>query len=478
MATITVRCPHCEKLLKVDKAHQGKTGQCPKCKGKVPIHAAHELAATGPGNEVSTSRNAASGAAAAPATQPVQPAVSQKSELTVPEVGHPSGSSPMPASPAAASTWQLGDVILDLYELKQVFTGGGMGLVYHVHHRGWNMDLAVKRPRVEYFATEAHRENFVREAETWVNLGLHPHTVSCYYVRTIEGVPCVFAEFLEGGSLSDWVGTRKLYDEGPAKALERILDIAIQFAWGLHYAHEQGLVHQDVKPANVLMTLDGTAKVTDFGLAKARAASGEPIVPATQQNILASYGGGMTAAFCSPEQAEIAALRKAGTPVDDLPKLTRRTDIWSWAVSVFAMLCGDLLPCQGYGQTAGEVFESYLEEGPSEDFLPKVPAALAELLKRCFQRSPDDRPKDMLELADRLRAVYRQLLGADYQRPQPKEADLLADTLNNRATSFLDLGRTTEAMALFERALGSDPQHLDANYNLGLLRLAGGRHHR
>ena len=262
MASITVHCPQCRSRLKVDEVYRGKTARCPNCKGKVPIVETHEQAATGL---------------------------------------------------AAGSTWQVGDVILDLYELKQVFTGGGMGLVYHVHHRGWNMDLAVKRPRVQYFTTEAHRENFVREAETWVNLGLHPHTVSCYYVRTIDGVPCVFAEFIEGGSLADWIGTRRLYDGGPDKALERILDIAIQFAWGLHYAHEQGLVHQDVKPANVLMTPDGTAKVTDFGLAKSRAASGEPVAASAQQSILASFGG-MTAAYCSPEQAEIEALSKGGDP--------------------------------------------------------------------------------------------------------------------------------------------------------------------
>ncbi len=206
--------------------------------------------------------------------------------------------------------WSVGDVILDLYEVKEVFTGGGMGLVYRVHHRDWAIDLAVKSPRPEFFQIQQHVENFEREAETWVNLGLHPHTVSCFYVRRMGGIPRIFTEFIDGGSLADHIRSRRLYEGGPDKALERILDTAIQFAWGLHYAHEQGLIHQDVKPANVLITADGTVKVTDFGLAKARVVAGETTMATAGQSILVSSGG-MTPAYCSPEQ------------VSELPQMKR-----------------------------------------------------------------------------------------------------------------------------------------------------------
>ena len=81
-------------------------------------------------------------------------------------------------------------------------------------------------------------------------------------------VPHVFAEYVPGGSLEDWIKDRQLYAGGKEKALERILDIASKFAWGLEYAHEQAFVHQDVRPENVLLTTDGLVKVTDFGLAK------------------------------------------------------------------------------------------------------------------------------------------------------------------------------------------------------------------
>ena len=71
-------------------------------------------------------------------------------------------------------------------------------------------------------------------------------------------------------SLAAWIRTAALYDGGSRQALARILDIAIQLAWGLRHAHAQRVVHQDVKPGNVLLTADGTAKITDFGLARAR----------------------------------------------------------------------------------------------------------------------------------------------------------------------------------------------------------------
>ena len=115
--------------------------------------------------------------------------------------------------------WNSGDVILDLYEVKEIHTSGGMGLVYKVHHKGWNVDLAVKSPRSDFFQTEQQKQNFIRECETWINLGLHPHIVSCHYVRNLGGIPRVFAEYAEGGNLKEWIETRKLYEGGKEEAI-------------------------------------------------------------------------------------------------------------------------------------------------------------------------------------------------------------------------------------------------------------------
>jgi WD40 repeat protein/serine/threonine protein kinase len=357
--------------------------------------------------------------------------------------------------------WEEGQTILNLYEVKKVHTGGGMGLVYKVHHKNWNTDLAAKSPRANYFKTEVQKENFIRECETWINLGLHPNVVSCYYVRNLGGIPRVFAEYVEGGSLKDWIDNKMLYEGGKDKALERILDIAIQFACGLHYAHEheEKLVHQDVKPANVMMTSEGTAKVTDFGLAKARALAGEPGAGGPQRSILVSSGG-MTPAYCSPEQAE-------GKP------LTRRTDIWSWAVSLLEMFNGEVT--WRAGQIAFEVLKSYLETGAEDESIPEMPKTLVELLKQCFQQETGDRPKDMQEIAGKLKEIYEQAVGQEYPRQEPKPAELLADGLNNRAVSMLDLGKKEEAERLYDEALKVDPHHPEATYNRGLLLWRSGR---
>ncbi|GHO78149.1 hypothetical protein KSD_59200 [Ktedonobacter sp. SOSP1-85] len=347
--------------------------------------------------------------------------------------------------------WRTGDVILEQYEVKDKLGEGGMGSVYRVHHRGWDLDLAVKRPQPAIFARVGGKENFIREAETWVNLALHPHIVSCYYVRTMDELPVIFAEYVPGGNLADWIRSRRLYEEGPQQALERMLDIAIQFAWGLHAAHEQGLVHQDIKPANVMMTPEGMPKVTDFGLARARAMAGDP--DRGQQSILVSWQG-MTPAYCSPEQAAQQAL-------------SHKTDIWSWAASILHMFAGGVTWLAG--PAAGEALAEYLRRDPVEPHLPAVPAKLVVLLRHCFQLRPGDRPATMQEVVEALQEIYAHQIGQTYAREMPQPATMLADTLNNRALSLYDLNKVQEAIQVWEQALHVNPHHLETTYNRGVV---------
>ena len=91
---------------------------------------------------------------------------------------------------------QNGDRILETYEVTSDAIYGGMGSVWRVHHQSWNTNLAMKRPQPRFFAEsgDARKKQFIDECEHWINLGLHPNIVSCYYVREIGGVPTIFSE--------------------------------------------------------------------------------------------------------------------------------------------------------------------------------------------------------------------------------------------------------------------------------------------
>jgi WD40 repeat protein/serine/threonine protein kinase len=357
------------------------------------------------------------------------------------------------------ATWRPGDVVLDLYEVRDVVATGGMGLVYRVRHRGWDTELAMKVPRPELVGSEGALRGFEDEAETWVGLGLHPHIVNCAYVRRLGPLPGVFAEWVGGGSLADAIQEGRLAGPDPRGTTGRIVDVAIQFAWGLDHAHRNGLVHQDVKPANVMLTPDGTVKVTDFGLAKARVRAGEDGVPRPDADPLVSFAG-LTPAYCSPEQARAAA----GDPTP----LTRATDVWSWALSVLAMFTGG--PPVRAGAAGGRAFEEFAVRAAGV-----LPPGLADVLRACFRPDPAARPDRMDELAEALATVYAQVTGTPYPRERPAPATLLADGLSNQALSMLDLGHPEEAEALWDRAVRADPHHPHAVFNRGLHLWRSGR---
>jgi len=371
---------------------------------------------------------------------------------------------------AVAFEWKPGDVILDLYEVRSVTEGfgedaqeknyhqGGFGRVYKVWHRTWRREMAVKTPRAETFTRQEQKDTFIRECETWINLGLHPHIAACHYVRELGGVPRVFSEYAAAGTLEEWIRSERLYAGDEQAALARMLDMCIQFAWGLHYAHERGVIHQDVKPLNALMWDDGTLKVTDYGLAGARQKAGLTDLAgagAGGMHTIVVPAGGMTPSHCSPEQA-------AGQMLD------RRTDVWSWAVSVLEMFQGEVT--WQSGKLAAQALEAFLEHNGEDEGIPAMLEAVAELLRRCFQQNPDDRPRTLRECATALIEIYEAESGKPYPRAEPKAVGDTPDALNNRALSLLDLGKPDEAEGLFDRALEQDKHHTAATYNRGLMR--------
>lgn len=333
--------------------------------------------------------------------------------------------------------WSVGQVIDGLYKVLDIHDSGSMGLVYRVRHLEWDTDLAVKTPRPELARDVAGLQRFVAEAEAWVDLEIHPNVCACEYVRDLGGVPRVFAEYVAGASLLDKVRDRSLY-EGD-RALGRILDLAIQLAWGLEHAHAKGLVHRDMKSANVLVDADEQAKLTDFGLARS--------------------AGSFTHASASPEQ------------LCDL-STDHRTDVFSYAVTVLEMFNGGVTWL--FGPSGREILAALRESGQPEPWLPALPPELAVLLEQCLREEPSERPDSITEIADELTALHHAVTGTPYHRIKPKTADMRGDEHNNRALSLLDLDRPDDAEREFASALRAAPEHPAATYNAGLTRWRSG----
>ncbi|HPA18605.1 MAG TPA: protein kinase [Verrucomicrobiae bacterium] len=306
---------------------------------------------------------------------------------------------------AAGSDWADGQAILGDFVVERLLGQGGMGRVYLVRNQSGGSRFAVKRA---IGLSGPERQNFLSELQVWIDLPEHPNMVPCRFFRTLGTEVVIFADYVEGGSLEHWIESRKLYGGDAAKALERMLDMAIQFAWGLHCVHELGVVHQDVKPGNVLVSENGGSpgsgfrvQVTDYGLARARAAAGERHVPKPGQDVLVSSGG-CTPAYCSPEQARG-------------DRLTRHTDIWSWGVSVLEMFTGEVTWLTG--QVADSVLQQHFadENGPAG--IPRMPDGVSRVLARCFREKAAERWATLADAVEELKIVYRNTVGREYGRP-------------------------------------------------------------
>lgn len=366
---------------------------------------------------------------------------------------------PLMSQPTASqlALWQPDAVIANLYKIKTLIGQGGMGTVHQVYHQQWQMDIAVKTPSEKTLYIAGGRERFQeREAREWVKLGLHPNITSCFYVRILDDdIPRIFIEYVDGGSLADWLKQNKI------SRLETVLDTAIQICWGLAHAHQHGLVHRDVKPANILMTANGIPKVTDFGLVK-------PIEE--QQNEVIK----------EESKAETGSTLLAGTPGYAAPEqwqadgtITPALDVYAIGVMLYQMVAPlASLPDHdnAYPRTWGKLFaEALTHDKPANCPLPdEIWVELASVLKCCLAHHPQERYFDAAQLAETLQALYYTSTGQKYPRTRPNEKQVLADSLNNQAVSLLDLGDQTEAMLLWAQALEAQIDHPEATYNYGL----------
>ena len=252
---------------------------------------------------------------------------------------------------------------------------GAMARVWKVYHKTCGKELAMKVPRSEILKSKEGAKLFRKECELWESLGMHPHIVNCWYMREIEDTPVVFSEWCSGGSLTDYIS------DGERKTSNDILCVAAQIIFGLKYLHSQNVIHKDIKPANILFTGDGIAKITDFGSA-------------------VSSDEAPTLKYCSPEQYEYYS-----NPLLCQYPITEKTDIYSWAVTVLEFATGKAE--WETGPLAAKYFfehETLLKE--------TIPETLYDFMAEAFDSNPENRPSANT-VAETFSITYKKLFRDD-----------------------------------------------------------------
>lgn len=367
-----------------------------------------------------------------------------------PDTGHASENEADRVKVPVLPEWRPGDILLDRYRVDKVF-GGAMGKVYIAEHLGWKIPVAIKSPRAEVLADHEGAKRVLSEADNWVRMGMHPNVATCFYVLKISDIPYLFIEYVDGGDLSTWIKT------GRCRDLRTALSLAVQFCHGMEFTHSKGIIHRDIKPQNILLTQNALLKITDFGIIQTTKS-----LPSPSKGSLSGKGKREdtigfrgTPAYASPEQLK------------DSHAIDRRTDIFSFGVCLWLMLCGK----KPYANNA-------IEEDPQPVSLTtntKFPDILVKLLKKTVAFNPDQRYQDFAELRHDLNQAYIELFKIPCPYMQINFIDLQAENFNNRAVSCLELGRIKEGSILLNKALDSNDTLPEALYNFTLLRWKSGK---
>jgi serine/threonine protein kinase/Tfp pilus assembly protein PilF len=266
-----------------------------------------------------------------------------------------------------------GKLFAGRYRIIEELGRGGMGRVYKAHDTKLKRIVALKLLPPELTPLSDTKERFMREAQAAAALD-HPHICTVYEFDEAEGRAFISMGYVEGRTL------RKKIESGPLD-LDEALRLAVQVAEGLREAHGKGVVHRDIKSANIMVTEPGQAKIMDFGLARVQ---GGALV--TKEGMTLG-----TIAYMSPEQAR-------GEEVD------QRSDIWSFGVVLYEMLSGQLPFKGGHDQA---VVYSILQARaqPVTDLRPGIPMSLGRVVGKALEKSLDERYQSIEEMLADLKSI-------------------------------------------------------------------------
>ncbi len=273
-----------------------------------------------------------------------------------------------------------GKILADKYKIDEVAGKGGMGIVYKAEDTKLKRNVALKFLPPELMQDEEAKERFVLEAQSAAALS-HPNICTIHEINEENGRSFIAMEYVKGHSL------REKIDKGLLEEQEA-LDIAIQLTEGLDEAHKKGIIHRDIKSANVMVTEKGQAKIMDFGLAKVKG-----------RTLLTREGTTLgTVAYMSPEQAR-------GEEVDHL------TDIWSLGVVLYEMLSGEL-PFKGDREASILYSVVHEEPRPIKEIKRDIPLELQQVINRALKKETGSRYASAAEMLNELKK-YQDYLRAE-----------------------------------------------------------------
>jgi tetratricopeptide (TPR) repeat protein len=298
-------------------------------------------------------------------------------------VGPPGASAPPGGGPLVGTT-------VGHYLVRDLIGRGGMGEVYKAYDPRLARHVAIKVLTGGLGVVPSYLTRFEREALVVSGL-THKNICTVFDTGTHEGKPFIVMEFLEGDTLD------AILRHGPLP-LGQLLDVAIQIADALDAAHRQGIVHRDIKSANVILTPRGDAKVLDFGIAKMAPTTEAPI-PMWRGDLTQPGTVVGTLAYTAPEQA-------AAGEVD------ARADLYSFGVILFEMATG-LLPCRGAPEEVLRLLVSDVPAPRAVSVNPAVPPELDRIIGRALQKARRDRYQSAAEILADLRALRRDLTSGE-----------------------------------------------------------------
>ena len=270
---------------------------------------------------------------------------------------------------------------LGRYQIMELLGRGGMAEVYKAYHTTLDRHVAIKILHPALLSDPQHRERFAREAQAVARLD-HPNIVRVFDFDTIDDLSFMVIQYVEGPNLRTVLQAHG--EAGAPLAYETVEEIITRIASALAYAHGRGMLHRDVKPANILFTAEERPMLTDFGIAKV-----------LNSISLTSTGGILgTAAYMSPEQSQ-------GPSVD------RRSDLYSLGVVLYEMLTGRV-PFEA--DTPLNVVFKHINEPlpPPRRLNPHLPAALEHLVLRALAKDPADRFQTADEMIQATREAVAQ----------------------------------------------------------------------